>query len=165
MDVLHFIKSYHDEVMQAIEAVRSADGSALRRQRLDVLARLIQAYFDLEKEYLYPEISDLFTGVEAIVRIGEANGAAILRRLKNLLKVLDKPQEEQEEWEKRIVELREGLVEHFGSEEQILMPKMRLMIRTEDREDLGQVFIDARDELLRADKETLTIGASSRKRA
>lgn len=165
MDVLHFIKSYHDEVMQAVDAVIAADGLNDHRQQIDSLARLIQAYIELEKDYLYPEISDLFAGVDSLVRMGEANGAAILRRLKNLLKLLDKPREEQVGWDKRLIELREGLVEHFDNEEQVLMPKMRLMIRTEDREDLGQVFLDARDELLRSRTADVTIGGSSRKRA
>jgi hypothetical protein len=165
MDVLHFIKSYHDEVRQVLDSVESADGPKARRQRLDDLARLVQAYLDLEKDYLYPEIGDLFAGVDTLVRAGEANGAAIGRRMKNLVKLLAKPVNEQEGWEKRLAELRESLIEHFDSEEQVLMPKMRLMIRTEDREDLGQVFLDARDELLRGDEEGVTIGAGSRKRA
>jgi hemerythrin superfamily protein len=148
-----------------LDSVESADGPKARRQRLDDLARLVQAYLDLEKDYLYPEIGDLFAGVDTLVRAGEANGAAIGRRMKNLVKLLAKPVNEQEGWEKRLAELRESLVEHFDSEEQVLMPKMRLMIRTEDREDLGQVFLDARDELLRVDEEGVTIGAGSRKRA
>lgn len=165
MDVLHFIKSYHDEVRQVLDSVESADGLKARRQCLDDLARLVQAYLDLEKDYLYPEIGDLFAGVDTLVRAGEANGAAIGRRVKSLVKLLAKPVNEQEGWEKRLAELRASLVEHFDSEEQVLMPKMRLMIRTEDREDLGQVFLDARDELLRAGEEGVTIGAGSRKRA
>jgi hemerythrin superfamily protein len=165
MDVLHFIKSYHDEVKQVLDSVESADGLKERRQRLDDLARLVQAYLDLEKDYLYPEIGDLFAGVDTLVRAGEANGAAIGRRVKSLVKLLAKPVNEQEGWEKRLAELRASLIEHFDSEEQVLMPKMRLMIRTEDREDLGQVFLDARDELLRGDEEGVTIGAGSRKRA
>lgn len=165
MDVLHFIKSYHDEVKQVLDSVESADGLKARRQRLDDLARLVQAYLDLEKDYLYPEIGDLFAGVDTLVRAGEANGAAIGRRVKSLVKLLAKPVNEQEGWEKRLAELRASLVEHFDGEEQVLMPKMRLMIRTEDREDLGQVFLDARDELLRGDEEGVTIGAGSRKRA
>ena len=54
---------------------------------------------------------------------------------------------------------------HFDQEEQNLMPKMRLHIRTEEREDLGQVFADAEAELLIALAAELEPVSVSRKRA
>ena len=166
MDVLHFIKSYHDEVRTVLAAMAANDGIKVRRAKLDDCAGLVQTYLDLERAYLYPETQDLFPGAETLCRVGEANGVAISRRMKALQKLAGKAATEQDGYDKRLAELKEAVLAHFDAEEQLLMPKMRLLIRTEDREDLGQVFVDAREELRSGTPaEGVSPGVSTRKRA
>jgi hypothetical protein len=62
-------------------------------------------------------------------------------------------------------EFQLALTMHFDQEEQNLMPKMRMHIRTEEREDLGQVFADAEAEVLIALAAELEPVSVSRKRA
>ena len=107
----------------------------------------LQVHLVLEKDYLYPEIAGLFGGSEALVAGSLANATMIGKRLKSLMKMVSKTVAEQESYPKRLSELHESVLSHLEQAEQALMPKMRLMIRTEDREDLGQVFIDVKAEL------------------
>lgn len=150
MDVLHFLKSHHDSVRRGLISLSDADGVKARRAAFDELARDVQVHLSLEKDYLYPEISGLFSGAEALVTAGLASGVVIGRRLKVIAKLVAKTSAEQGEFPKRLAELREAVLKHLEQEEQSLMPKMRSMIRTEEREDLGQVFMDVKADVLAA---------------
>jgi hypothetical protein len=150
MDCLHFIKTQHDALRSALSNLAAADGVKVRRTLVDDLARDVQVYVTLEKDYLYPEISGLFPGADVIAAAGVANGAALIRRIKALKTLVAKNASEQDGYPKRLKELEEALFKHFEQEEQVLMPKMRSLIRTEDREDLGQVFLEVQSEILAA---------------
>jgi iron-sulfur cluster repair protein YtfE (RIC family) len=148
MDVLHFLKSHHDTIREGFDRLAHAEGVKARRSALDDLARDIQVHVALEKDYLYPEISGLFAGADVLVTTGLANGTVIGKRLKVLTKLAGKTASEQGEFPKRQAELKDAVIKHFEQEEQTLMPKMRSLIRTEEREDLGQVFMDVKAEVL-----------------
>jgi len=167
MDVLHFIKSHHDSLREGLARLTAAEGVKARRIALEELSRDLQVHLALEKDYLYPEIGDLFPGGDVLVVAGQASVLVISKRLKTLQKLAVKPAGEQEGWTKRLVELAEAMQRHFEQEEQTLMPKMRLLIRTEDREDLGQLFLDVQTEVLTAlEGETVPQGpGKGRKRA
>ena len=165
MDVLHFLKSDHDSIRASLDLVVAADGVKTRRIHLEDLAKLLQVHLVLERDYLYPEISGLFLGVDAVIDLGLATAALTSKRLKLLVKLASKPADEQEGIDKRVAELRESILKHFDHEEQHLLPKMRYLIRTEDREDLGQVFVDVRDDVMKSLEAPVAQAASGRKRA
>lgn len=148
MDCLHFIKTQHDALRTALAELMATDGIKVRRTLVDDLARDVQVYLALENEYLYPEIAGLFPGADVLAAAGTANSQALSRRIKALKALAAKSATEQETYPKRLKEFEESLLKHFEQEEQILMPKMRAMIRTEDREDLGQVFLEVQSEVL-----------------
>lgn len=164
MDILHFLKTQHDLAREVLTRVEQADGIKARRHHLDDLTKELTAHLMLEKDYLYPELAGLFAGADALVTVGLANGALIGRRLKTLVKLAGKSAAEQDGYDKRLAELRESMLKHFDLEEQTLMPKVRALIRTEDREDLGQVFAEAKVDLL-GEAEPEPLPTSSRKRA
>ena len=148
MDVLHFLKSHHDQVRAGFALLEAAEGVKARRTLLEALARDVQVHVALEKDYLYPELADLFPGSDVLTDTGLASGVVIGKRLKTLVKLAAKTAAEQESFGKRLGELKEAVYKHFEQEEQQLMPKMRAHIRTEDREDLGQLFMDVKAEVL-----------------
>jgi hypothetical protein len=147
MDILSILKAEHDQIRTELNKLESSDGVKARRTLIESLARDIQVHLTLEKDYLYPEIAGLFPGAETLVDIGQANGSAISRRLKLLVKMAAKPLAEQAGYDKKEAELKDSLLRHFDFEEQNLMPKVRGLIRTEEREDIGQLFLDVRDEV------------------
>ena len=150
MDILQFLKSRHDAIRGACGQLESTVGGQPRRREFDNLTSVLEAYMGLERDYLYPEIGGLFPGSDSLVVIGSANAAIIDKRLKALAKLWSKGGEEQAGFGVQLVALKGALLKHFEQEEQILMPKMRAVMRTEDREDLGQVFADLESEGLAA---------------
>ena len=150
MDILQFLKSRHDAIRLSCGQLESAAEGQQRRSEFDNLISVLEAYMGLERDYLYPEIGDLFPGSDSLVAIGSANAAIIDKRLKALVKLWSKGGEEQAGFGVQLVALKAALLKHFEQEEQILMPKLRAAMRTEDREDLGQVFADLESEGLAA---------------
>lgn len=166
MDVLHFIKSSHDALRETVLRLEGESGVKARRLVCDELVRDLQAHVTLEKDYLYPEIGGLFPGSEALVATGLAEGALLSKRAKTLQKLLQKPVSEQDGYDKRLTELKDALQRHCDQQEQNLLPKLRSAIPTQDREDLGQVFLEAKAELLaQASGAAPAPAAQGRKRA
>ena len=170
MDILHFLKSHHDAITAACSQLETTTCINQRRLEFAALTQRLEAYMTLEQDYLYPEIAGLFPGADNLVAIGAANAAIIDRHLKSLAKLWSKSGEEQPDFAPHLAELHAVLVKHFEQEEQILMPKMRTLMRTEDREDLGQVFADAEADglaalLFKAKDKVKTAAVGSRKRA
>lgn len=158
MDILHFIKEYQDGLRAAEAALEQ---SSLAEPGLGLFSRDLAIYLELERDYLYPEIQDLFAGAATLVQIGEGHAATISRRLKLLLKAQESHADLLAPW----ADLKAALAQHFDAEEKHLLPKMRTMIRTEDREELGQVFVDARDELRSRQDKPGAGGQTVRRRA
>ena len=150
MDVLHFIKTDHDALRAALAELQAAAGVKLRRQHFDELTKLLNIHLTLQKDYLYPEIAGLFPGAQALVDIGLAHASGITKKSKALGKLIAGPAAEQVGFEKKFVELKDAILTQIQAEEASLLPKMRDLIRTEEREDLGDVFQDAHADLMRA---------------
>jgi len=145
MDVLHIIKTDHDRIRQVLDSFELLNGVQARRKAFPELSREIETHILLEEGYLYPEIADLFSGSQILVDIGRACHAVISKTMKSLDKALDRPSSEQDLADKRFAELKEQILKHFQSEEEQMMPRVRQLITTQEREDLGQVFADAKD--------------------
>jgi hemerythrin superfamily protein len=170
MDVLHVIKAGHDAIKAELGQLESADGVKSRRQAFESFSKAVQVHMVLEKDFLYPEISGLFPGSDALVDIALAQSIALAKKLKALSKITLGPGSEQSGYAKRVAEIKEAVLAHLGSEEAQLLPRMRDLIPTQDREDLGDVFQDALNEIRRNHAGPLAptaapVTAVSRKRA
>ncbi len=166
MDVLQFIKTSHDQIREDLGLFLKSDGIKARRSSFESLSGVIATLMVLERDYLYPELPGLFPEAELVVATGLANGSLISKKLKFLEKSLAKAVKEQVGIEKKIEEFSDLLETHFSQQEQSLMHRLRQNMRTEDREELGQVFEDVRDDMKAG---TLSLvakpGTSLRKRA
>jgi hypothetical protein len=166
VDVLQFIKTSHDEIREDLGRFLKSDGIKARRSSFESLSGVITTLMLLEKDYLYPELPGLFPEAELIVSTGLANGSLISKKLKLIEKSLAKAVKEQVGIEKKIEEFSELLETHFSQQEQSLMPRLRQTMRTDDREELGQVFEDVRNDM-RSGTLSLDVkpGTTLRKRA
>jgi len=147
VDVLQFIKTSHDHIREDLGRFLKSDGIKARRSTFESLAGVITTQMVLERDYLYPELPGLFPEAQLVVSTGLANGSLISKKLKLLEKSLAKAVKEQSGIERKIEEFSDLLENHFVQQEQVLMPRLRQCMRTEDREELGQVFEDVRDDL------------------
>lgn len=149
MDVLHVIKSDHDLIKKAFDELEAADGAKTRRAAFDELSRVVQVHLAFGKDHLYPEINGLFPGSEALVDIGLAQASVVGKRLKIVSKLIVAPASEQGGFAKRVAELKESVLAYLLAEENQVLPRMRDLIPTQDREDLGEVFQEVLTDLRR----------------
>jgi hypothetical protein len=165
MDVLHFIKESHHALRQRCSDLKAETRVKGRRAALDALAKDLDLHLTLEQDYLYPELIGLFNGAEAMTTTGQANGMVVKRRLKTLQKLVAGPAAEQVAYPKKLDELLEAVATHFDVQEQTLMPKIRDSMRTEDREDLGDVLIETKSDLAAGANAVASSAPKARKRA
>ncbi len=132
MDVLYVLRSQHDELRQISLGLLGDSGKAL-----GFLARL-SAYVNASAESLYAELADLVIGGELLV--GEAEKLRL--EVFKFSKTIEKEAKKGALSEQKIAGLKEVLERYFQFEEQVVMPKLRSAVRTEEREDLGQLLLD-----------------------
>lgn len=142
MDVLHIMKADHELIRAKLDAFATADGISVRRKIFPELEREFAVHAAIEDGYLYPEISGLFPGAEVLVDVCLANHAVLTKLLAGVGKLIAKPVSEHAGLPSKISELSLQLKKHIELQEQSLMPRIRQLISTQEREDLGQVLLD-----------------------
>lgn len=167
MDVLHFLRSDHEAMRRSLDRLDRAAPVSQLTLALEEAVAFVEVHLGLEKDYLYPEISGAFNGVDAFVATGLANGSVIEKKLKAVLKILarDDVESDREGLFHAIADLKTHAFAHFDQEERLLLPKLREFVRTEDREDLGQILQDVQEERLLTRPGALSAAALSRRRA
>lgn len=151
MDVLVFIKESHQALRSRCSELQAEAGVKARRALMESLSKDLELHLRLEQDYLYPELTGLFSGADAMTTTGLANGSVIRRRLKAMVKLVAQPAAEQSSYPAKLKELLDSVAAHFDLEEQTLMPKIRDAMRTEDREDLGEVLVETKADLAQND--------------
>lgn len=148
-DILHVLRSGHDDLRKIFGQLDGDSSGSDWVQTLGDAARALEVHIRLERDYLYPEITGLFGGVQVLISSGMATFAALERKLKSLGDMVFGPgpsQADQDEVMRLFSEVRRAALAHFDSEERSLLPKLRDFMKTEDREDLGQVMLDAKED-------------------
>jgi hypothetical protein len=150
MDVLYFMKSEHEAVLSALERFVSADSVAQKREAFNGLKNILSVHLKLEETYLYPELAGLFPGSDVVVDVAIAEHVVVGKHLDSIGKTLSKPVSEHTGLDKKIETFVEMVRKHVGTQEQSLMPKLRQLIPTVAREELGEVLLDAKEEMMAA---------------
>lgn len=150
MDVLYFMKSEHESLLGALNRFLAADGTVPKKEALGSLKSILAVHLKLEETYLYPELAGLFPDSDVVVDVATAEHVVIGKTLDLLAKAMSKPVSEQAGLDKKIDTLAGLVRKHVETQEQSLMPKLRQLIPTVAREELGEVLIDAKEEMMAA---------------
>lgn len=142
MDVLTFIKDAHRGIVQTMRDLAETKGVRERRALLAAMDVGLKTHLELEKQYLYPEVVAAVPGLENQATKLVANGQVIKRKLTQINKLSLKPANQQSGFGPKFQGLMESVEQHFASCEDVVFPKIRSHIRTEEREDLGELFQD-----------------------
>ena len=136
MDILYILKEKFEELKELIlklsEGPQGEEGKPLQKEFVKKISLLSQ----LQGDYIYPEISGISSSLDGIT----GQSVEMLGRITEL----------NAQGSASFSSLVETVKEYVNHEETLLMPKLRMAMRTEDREDLGQVVVDAEEEILRA---------------
>jgi hemerythrin-like domain-containing protein len=146
MDVLHVIKAEHDEIRNLLAAIPLIKAASETQKKVSALLDRVRRHHFLEHNYLYPEVAALSPGRDIVVDLCVVNSTVVKRTAEELAKLIGKTALTAPA-KKKLADLTGLILRHFETEEQSLMPKIRQGISTPDREDLGQVFLDAAAEL------------------
>ncbi len=165
MDVLQVIKQDHDALRDLLTSISSESRVSERRALFDTFEKYLSIHIKLEEQYLYPEVSGLFPGAEMFVDASLANHRSVVRLVSDIGKQLKKPAADHAGIDKKIEKLDELTRAHLRMEEEHMMPKVRVMIPTQDREDLGVVFHEMRQEWFANPEVETSAARAKRKRA
>ncbi len=144
MDVLFLMKSEHDLIRGQLQEFESSKTAKAAKKAFESLEGLVGYYLTLEKDYIYPEIIGLFSGAERLVERGLCRQKEITDRMIELSEVFSK--KSAKTLKSQTKAFSELTREHLEILEERLMPELRSRIDTSDREDLGQVFLDVKQE-------------------
>ena len=154
MDVVYFLKEEQLRLTKALENIQEAKKITSLRESFAELNTDLCAFLLLELDYVYPELEGLFSGSETLIDTLSAQNRTIVRKVKGLEKLLVKAGGSVPEISLKISALAETVVGHFDAVKLNILPKMRILIRTEDREDLGDAFLDQVEELRKTERST-----------
>ncbi len=154
MDVLYLIKEDHNKIrslcnamMDAFERVKALKEEDYTPALLS-LGREVRAHLHLEETYLFPEVLNVFPDAKRLITTCLGHQVAILKALDDIeVKLLKIGAKKLPEAAPGIANFKAAIEQHFSIEEEMLLPKIRQLIPTQDREDLGQVFQDVREEI------------------
>jgi hypothetical protein len=137
MDILYILKERFEEIKALMLKVSDGPQSDIPKPLKEQLSKKIRVLSRLQSEYIYPEIRGVNPSLDSIL-------SQSIHDLEHVESLLDTPSP----WDgAKLQSLLDSIKEYIIHEETLLMPKLRITMRTEDREDLGQVVVDAEEEL------------------
>ncbi len=147
MDVIQVLKEDHSVLFGKAQSLSGLQTKKDLIESFPAFFEALSCRLALEKNYLYPEIDGIFTEADVLTAAEKRNG-----QLKRLLDKLNKEVAEKKfdlaTLRPELLKLEKQLELHFASEDSVILPKMRRLIATEDREELAYVFEDARQQLV-----------------
>lgn len=148
MDVLQIIKDDHARIQSTADELQRASSMTARKKLFKPLQRDLLQHLHIEAEFLYPEAEDCVVNIpESFFNISAKNHKVLLKGLKKVEKVVEKRSLVAAD-QKAIEALSQAIENHFSLEESVLMPRMRKLLPTQEREDLGLVYRDYAQEVI-----------------
>lgn len=147
MDVLWIIKEEHEKIRAMIHDWKKTSELNLLAKQIHQIKTECLRVLALEKAYLIPELDGLFPAALAIAEDTQNTQESLRKQaigldkfpVKAVIDVKFKPEAEQ---------FCDNTAMYLDFVDSYLLPKLRQFMPTELREDLGQVFIDARQDAL-----------------
>jgi len=149
VDVLQIIKLDHERIRGVLSQIAGTDKVTERRRLVAELEEDASRHFHIEANYLYPEVSAIYTDDGGFFDERQTSHKQLTKRLHAVSEMLRKPVSDHVGFEKKFDELNQLFDDHFGAEERVMMPRVRQFMPTQEREDLGQVILDVKEELAR----------------
>jgi len=162
MDVLQIIKQDHTDILASLGQLDAQTTLKARRAVVNQCNEELLLHLHLEASYVFPEACELSSEAKTFISIGLANHALLRKDLQKLMKLVEQSLAAQDDYNRLCEDLLSKVQKHFALEEELLLPQMRKLIATQDREDFGLVVQDAKLEAPLAAAKSTTQG---RKRA
>ncbi|MEZ4741330.1 MAG: hemerythrin domain-containing protein [Bdellovibrionota bacterium] len=146
MDVLSIIKKDHDQICCLLDSLSSGMSLEDFHSILPPLSAALSDLMRFEAEYLFPEVQDLFVGSEQFIGNALKNQKKILDDLEQLRSVM-RSKDGGSGIKTAILDMVRLVRAHIDDQRDLLIPRIRKLIPTQEREDLGEVFIESKQEI------------------
>ena len=140
MDVLQILKTLHQRLRDATRALAEAATHEGRQEALTRLVEDMRQVATAERDVLFPELEVLSPGLKPLATTASATGVVADKKLKSLAKSISAAHAPAAH---DVADLEAAIQAHCDGMERGLLLKLRSAVRTEDREDLGQLVADA----------------------
>lgn len=146
MDILSLLKSEQEAVLHSLQEPQGAD-----RECPDTLKNLfasmsasIREYMAVDQEFLYLEIEGVLPNASRLSDVGRSHHEKIQSLLDSVLGQIGTRNSDGilVEW----AALQQEVLSHVRYQQENIIPRMRELIPTQDREDLAEVLQDLKDE-------------------
>ena len=150
MDILYLLKTEQEAVLQSLQKFQGSEEAPENLSRwFSALSRAVRRYLRIDRDFLYLEISEILPNARKLAVAGQQEHTKIEALLRLVSELLQKPGEKSTEIAAALSELCCQVGSHFRYQQEHVIPKMRELIPTQDREDLSEVFRDLLEEWAR----------------
>ena len=146
MDLLFLLKLEHDQIRALLLLLSSGPSQEILRDRLRALEQISTRLIRIEADFLFPEVDNLFVGVANILSNAVNNQDKITSLLSVINELMLSDGEPSHEFSETLALLLKTIEAHVADQQEFLIPRIRKLIPTKDREELGQVFLEVRGE-------------------
>jgi len=147
VDVLQVIKDDQQKVKDLFASCATATVKTIQASLSGVERALFQQ-LHVEQNYLYPELDGFLKRGDVHLDIWAANHRSIERLWKKLTSDLKKNELNEKDLADRWQSVSVAVESHFDSQNEVILPAMRKCIPTSDREELAEVFTDAKEDMV-----------------
>lgn len=142
MNAIEFLKSDHTQFEKIFDEMDSTEDFFEKQDIFQKLKKTLELHAYIEETHLYPLLQDRSGFEEVMEQSFDAHQK--IRDLLEQLDAMESDEEFQEEFSDLMAELIEAVQSHVETEEDDLLPLLKSSFPTEEIEQLGSVFEDAK---------------------
>ena len=141
MNAIDLLKKQHEEAKSLFRQIESAREPVKKQQLFEQLADALAVHATIEEKHFYPASRNAAT--EDLLREALEEHLAAKRLIADLLEC----DAEDEQFDAKIMVLKEEIEHHVEEEEEDLFPKVKNLLSADELEDLAVVMEDLAEEL------------------
>lgn len=141
MDALELLKADHKTVKELFKKAQESNNEKQQKQLFERIKAELETHTHIEETVFYPAVGKIDELKDMVLESLEEH-----KQVKTLLREMENLSEDSNKFEPKLKVLMENVEHHAEEEEEGKMfPKLRKLMNSEDREELGQQLEAAKE--------------------
>jgi hemerythrin superfamily protein len=141
MDALELLKADHKAVKELFKKAQGNNNEKQQKQLFERIKAELETHTHIEETVFYPAVGKIDELKDMVLESLEEH-----KQVKTLLREMENLSEDSDKFEPKLKVLMENVEHHAEEEEEGKMfPKLRKLMNSEDREELGQQLEAAKE--------------------
>lgn len=162
MDLLQLMKDDRQRFLTRVKALAGKDGQKTFKVEATELLNGLTHCLQTEMDFIYPELGSYLEEGAEVLEQTDKQATDLLKQSAKLLKMLADKADNVEKLRVQWLQFNKSLELQALFCEEALMPRLRKLMPTIDREDLAEVVLDARGEGLEKSREVMKVSRNRR---